>query len=114
MFDIPPKAVAARLQLGWCYFRLGKYQEAIGEFKRLQRDFPQSKEVEESLLKIGDSYYNLGEYAQALGAYSEKITEPKEIVPAIKRALEINRGGRTVLLEFITKEEGDYSKFQFR
>jgi len=54
------------------------------------------------------------EVAQALGAYSEKITEPGEIVPAIKRALEVNRGGRTVLLEFITKEEGDYSKFQFR
>ena len=54
------------------------------------------------------------EVAQALGAYSERITEPGEIVPAIKRALEINRGGRTVLLEFITKEEGDYSKFQFR
>lgn len=54
------------------------------------------------------------EIAQALGAYSEKITEPQEIIPAIKRALEVNRGGRTVLLEFITKEEGDYSKFQFR
>ena len=54
------------------------------------------------------------EVAQALGAYSEKMADPQEIVPAIKRALEINRSGRTVLLEFITKEEGDYSKFQFR
>ena len=54
------------------------------------------------------------EVAQALGAYSEKITDPQEIIPAIKRALEVNQGGRTVLLEFITKEEGEYSKFQFR
>ena len=54
------------------------------------------------------------EVAQALGAYSEKITDPQEIVPAIKRAQEVNRSGRTVLLEFITKEEGEYSKFQFR
>ena len=54
------------------------------------------------------------EVAQALGAYSEKITDPQEIIPAIRRALEINRSGKTVLLEFITKEEGDYSKFQFR
>ena len=53
------------------------------------------------------------EVAQALGAYSEKITDPQEIVPAIRRALEINRNGQTVLLEFITKEEGDYSKFQW-
>ena len=54
------------------------------------------------------------EVAQALGAYSEKITDPQEIIPAIKRAQEVNRSGRTVLLEFITKEEGEYSKFQFR
>ena len=53
------------------------------------------------------------EVAQALGAYSEKITDPQEIVPAIRRGLEINRNGQTVLLEFITKEEGEYSKFQW-
>jgi thiamine pyrophosphate-dependent acetolactate synthase large subunit-like protein len=51
------------------------------------------------------------EVAQALGAYSEKISDPQEIVPSIRRALEINRNGQTVLLEFITKEEGAYSKF---
>ena len=54
------------------------------------------------------------EVAEALGAYSEKITDPQEIIPAIKRAQKENRNGRTVLLEFITKEEGEYSKFQFR
>ena len=52
--------------------------------------------------------------AQALGAYSEQITDPEEIIPAIKRALEVNKSGKTVLLEFITKEEGEYSKFNFR
>ena len=51
------------------------------------------------------------EVAQALGAYSEKISDPQEIVPAIRRGLEVNRNGQTVLLEFITKEEGAYSKF---
>ena len=53
------------------------------------------------------------EVGQAMGAYAEKITDPQEIVPAIRRALEVNSGGRTVLLEFITKEEGEYSKFNF-
>ena len=52
--------------------------------------------------------------AEALGAYSEQITDPEEIIPAIKRALEVNKSGKTVLLEFITKEEGEYSKFNFR
>ena len=53
------------------------------------------------------------EVGQAMGAYAEKITDPQEIVPAIRRALEVNSEGRTVLLEFITKEEGEYSKFNF-
>ena len=53
------------------------------------------------------------EVAQAMGAYSEKITDPQEIIPAIHRGLEVTRGQRTALLEFITKEEGEYSKFQF-
>ena len=54
------------------------------------------------------------EVAQAMGAYSEKITEPDEILPSINRALEVIKSRRTALLEFITKEEGDYSKFSFR
>ena len=51
------------------------------------------------------------EVAQALGAYSEKITEPQEIVPAIKRGLEATSCGKTVVLEFITRDEGAFSKF---
>ena len=54
------------------------------------------------------------EVAQAMGAFSEKVTDPGEIVPAIRRGLEVTRSGRTALLEFITKEEGEYSSFQFR
>ena len=54
---------------------------------------------------------NFADVAQALGAFSERITEPGEIVPAIQRAQEVNRAGKPALLEFITKEEGEYSKF---
>ena len=56
---------------------------------------------------------NFADVAQALGAFSERITEPEEIVPAFHRAQEMNRAGKMALLEFITKEEGEYSKFQF-
>jgi len=51
--------------------------------------------------------------AQALGAYSEKITDPNGIVPAVRRAQEANQSGRPALLEFITKEEGAFSKYRF-
>ena len=54
------------------------------------------------------------EVAQAMGAYSEKITDPQEIVPALKRGLAAVEGGKATVLEFITCDEGEYSKFSFR
>ncbi len=51
------------------------------------------------------------EVAQAMGAYTEKITQPSEIIPAIKRGITATEEGKTVVLEFITKDEGEYSKF---
>ena len=51
------------------------------------------------------------EVAKALGAYSEKITEPSEIIPAMRRAQAINESGQPALLEFITKVDGTFSKF---
>ena len=51
------------------------------------------------------------EVARAMGAYAEKVTEPGEIVSAIKRGLEATSAGEPVVLEFITCDEGEYSKF---
>jgi thiamine pyrophosphate-dependent acetolactate synthase large subunit-like protein len=33
------------------------------------------------------------------------VDEPKEIIPAIKRALRATESGRPALIEFMTKEE---------
>jgi thiamine pyrophosphate-dependent acetolactate synthase large subunit-like protein len=54
------------------------------------------------------------EVAQAMGAYSEKITDPQEIVPAILRGQAAVDNGRATVLEFMTADEGEYSKFSFR
>jgi acetolactate synthase-1/2/3 large subunit len=51
------------------------------------------------------------EVAQAMGAYTEKITAPADIIPAIKRGIAETEAGKAVVLEFITKDEGEYSKF---
>lgn len=56
---------------------------------------------------------NFSEVAQALGAYSERITDPRDIVPAVRRAQEANQSGQPALLEFITREEGAFSKYRF-
>jgi len=51
------------------------------------------------------------EVAQAMGAYTEKTTAPADIIPAIKRGIAETEAGKAVVLEFITKDEGEYSKF---
>jgi acetolactate synthase I/II/III large subunit len=56
---------------------------------------------------------DFSEVARALGAYSERITDPQDIAGATRRAQEANQAGRSALLEFITKEEGTFSKYRF-
>jgi acetolactate synthase-1/2/3 large subunit len=55
-----------------------------------------------------------GDYAamaRAFGGYGERITDPAEIVPAIKRGIEQTRAGKPALLEFITAQETRISKY---
>jgi thiamine pyrophosphate-dependent acetolactate synthase large subunit-like protein len=55
-----------------------------------------------------------GDYAmmaRAFGGYGERITEPSEIVPAIKRGMEQTRNGVPALLEFITGKETAVSRY---
>jgi acetolactate synthase-1/2/3 large subunit len=54
-----------------------------------------------------------GSYAKmalAFGAYGERVTEPEEIVPAIRRGIEKTREGVPALLEFITARETEISQ----
>jgi acetolactate synthase-1/2/3 large subunit len=46
--------------------------------------------------------------AKAFGGHGERVTEPGQIVPAIKRALDKSKGGTPSLLEFITTKEIEY------
>ncbi len=55
-----------------------------------------------------------GDYAamaRAFGGYGERVTEPAQIVPAIRRGIEQTRAGKPALLEFITAQETRISKF---
>ncbi len=63
-----------------------------------------------NIKELSGDFYQVG---LALGAYAEQIHTPDEIKPAMQRAMEANGNGRPALLEFITKEEGTFSKFQF-
>ncbi len=52
---------------------------------------------------------NYADLARSLGLYSERVTEPGAIVPAIKRAIDKIKGGQPALLEFITEKSTDRS-----
>jgi acetolactate synthase-1/2/3 large subunit len=55
-----------------------------------------------------------GDYAamaRAFGGYGERVTDPGEIVPAIKRGIEQTQNGTPALLEFITSKETEISVF---
>src|SRR6201997_486922 len=51
------------------------------------------------------------DFARALGGYGERVTDPEQIVPAIRRGIEKTREGTPALLEFITEKAGDVSRF---
>ena len=52
---------------------------------------------------------NYADFAKALGGWGERVTEPDEIVPAIKRGIAKTREGTPTLLEFITEKAIDFS-----
>jgi acetolactate synthase-1/2/3 large subunit len=54
---------------------------------------------------------NYADFARALGGYGERVTEPSEIIPAIRRGIEQTQAGTPALLEFITQKEIEYSRF---
>jgi acetolactate synthase-1/2/3 large subunit len=53
---------------------------------------------------------NYSKMAQAFGGYGERVTEPGEIIPAIRRGIEQTQKGVPALLEFITAKEISVSK----
>jgi thiamine pyrophosphate-dependent acetolactate synthase large subunit-like protein len=56
-----------------------------------------------------------GDYAglaRSLGAWAERIEDPSEIVPALRRAQDVTASGRPALLEVITREEGAFSRLR--
>ena len=48
--------------------------------------------------------------ARAFGGYGERVTQPEDIIPAIRRGIAKTREGIPVLLEFITSRETEVSR----
>ena len=56
----------------------------------------------------GGDYRNV---AKALGGWGVRVEKPEEIVPAIKDAIEVTKTGQPALVECITKENFDFSRY---
>jgi len=54
---------------------------------------------------------NYADMATAFGGYGERVTDPNQIIPAIRRGVQMTQEGTPVLLEFITQKETQVSKF---
>jgi acetolactate synthase-1/2/3 large subunit len=55
---------------------------------------------------------NYAEMARAFGGYGERVIQPGEIVPAIKREVRKTQEGVPALLEFITAKEIEFSLYK--
>ena len=51
------------------------------------------------------------ELARALGGWGVRVEQPAEFVPALKQAVEVTRTGQPALIECITKEGYDFSRY---
>ncbi|MDH2357659.1 thiamine pyrophosphate-requiring protein [Bradyrhizobium sp. SSUT112] len=70
----------------------------MGGYSKYHPNASEKYKIEE----LGGDYAAM---ARAFGGYGEEVVEPKDIIPAIKRALEQNAKGIPALLQIITKEE---------
>ncbi len=77
-----------------------------------------SMAIELKVMKIATEKYrstdisgHYADMARAFGGHGERVTEPGEIVPAIRRAIRQTEEGTPALLEFITEKAVDFSMF---
>ena len=77
-----------------------------------------SMAIELGVMKVSTEKYrstdisgNYAGMARAFGGYGERVTEPGEIIPAIKRGIAKTREGTPALLEFLTAKETSVSVF---
>jgi acetolactate synthase-1/2/3 large subunit len=62
--------------------------------------------------KSTDISGNYADWAKALGGYSERVTDPAEVVHALLRGIAATKEGKPALLEFITTQDKVYSTFR--
>ena len=80
-----------------------------------------SMAIELKVMKVATEKYrstdisgNYADFARALGGHGERVTQPADIKPAIRRAIAKTQEGTPALLEFITEKAEDFSLYPSR
>jgi tol-pal system protein YbgF len=73
--------------LGECHYTLGRYPQAVEEFKRLIQTYPKAEKVPDALLKIGYSYLSVDDVNRA-GHYLKQVLKKYPFSPAAEKAQE--------------------------
>jgi len=69
---------AARYSLGWSYFKMGNYENAVGPLMDFLNEYDPPEIAlypydTDTKLRIGDAYYALGDYDEAINYYNKAI-----------------------------------------
>ena len=54
---------------------------------------------------------NYRDVAKALGGWGVRVEKPDEFVPALRQAIEVTKTGQPAMIECLTKEGYDFSKY---
>lgn len=91
-------------------------RERIPILSLLSNNF--SMAIELKIMQVATEKYrstdisgNYADFARALGGYGERVTDPAEIIPALRRGIQKTQAGIPTLLEFITSKEEEVSLF---
>jgi tetratricopeptide (TPR) repeat protein len=92
---------AALYSLGWSYFQMGEYQQAVGPLRNFLENYEPPETAlfpydTDTQLRIGDAYYALGNYREAIESYNKAIgAEPGGDYAMFQVANSYYRAGRT-------------------
>lgn len=85
----------ASFEIGRCYLKLGKYNEALNAFSDMIKKFPKSENVKNALFHIGLTYETIKKNDKAITYYTKVSTmEPKDSIDklAAKRLKQLQNG----------------------
>jgi len=85
----------ASFEIGRCYLKLGKYNEALNAFSDMIKKFPKSENVKNALFHIGLTYETVKKNDKAITYYTKVSTmEPKDSIDklAAKRLKQLQNG----------------------